>query len=301
MPWRPAYEQSRHAKPTAPGVQPALVVGPPGEEVHTDALGRIQVCFPWDPEGRDSCWLRVLTPVAGEGWGQLHLPRVGQEVLVGYIGNDIDRPVVLGCLGNGTHPPPRFSGAAHYPANRALSGFQSRELRGTGYGELLFDDSTGQIKTKLSSEYGKTQLNLGWIGGPRYDGASVYRGAGFELRSDLFGALRAAKGLLISADPRPEGKDGTLDRQELLGQLDVTLGHEPPTRRDWRRPIRPAAPTPAAKPRCATPWVDGATTSSRRRPPSPCRRRPASRCPARAACRLHRGATWISPRCRTPI
>jgi type VI secretion system secreted protein VgrG len=223
VPWRPAYEQSRHAKPTAPGVQPALVVGPPGEEVHTDALGRIQVRFPWDPEGRDTCWLRVLTPVAGEGWGQLHLPRVGQEVLVGYIGNDIDRPVVLGCLSNGTHPPPRFSGAGRYPANRALSGFQSRELRGSGYGELLFDDSTGQIKTKLSSEYGKTQLNLGWIGGPRYDGASVYRGAGFELRSDLFGALRAAKGLLISADPRPEGKGGTLDRQELLGQLDVTL------------------------------------------------------------------------------
>lgn len=221
-PWRPRYDATAHAKPTAPGPQPATVVGPPDSEIHTDGQGRIQVQFHWDPEGRNTCWLRVLTPVAGAGWGTIALPRVGQGVLVDFIQNDIDRPVVLGALYDGDHSPPRFSGAGAYPANRALSGYQSREVSGTGFGELLFDDTTGQTKTKLSSEHGKTQLNQGWIGHPREEGRSEPRGEGFELRTDLAGALRAAQ-LLLSTEVRPGATGKTLDRQELLGNLEVAL------------------------------------------------------------------------------
>ncbi len=223
QPWRPAFDHTRHAKPPSPGPQPAIVVGPPGVEIHTDELGRIQVQFPWDADGLSTCWLRVVTPIAGAGWGHIHLPRVGQEVLVDFVQNDIDRPVVIGSLFNGTHTPPRFSDAGAYPANRALSGYRSSEVGGTGYGELLFDDSTGQTKTKLSSELGKTQLNQGWIGHPRFEGESHLRGTGFELRTDLTGAIRAAQGLLLSADARPQATGATLDRQELIGQLEVAL------------------------------------------------------------------------------
>lgn len=222
-PWRPPFDASRHVRPTAPGPQPAVVVGPPGQEIHTDDLGRVQVRFPWDAEARNTCWLRVVTPLAGNGWGHIHLPRIGQEVLVDFVQNDIDRPVIIGCLYDGTHKPPRFSDAGGYPANHALSGYKSSELRGTGYGELLFDDTTGQTKTKLSSEHGKTQLNQGWIGHPRSEGSSSPRGQGFELRTDLNGAIRAAQGLLLSADPRPGAKGATLDRQELIGQLETAL------------------------------------------------------------------------------
>jgi type VI secretion system secreted protein VgrG len=223
LPWRPMYDSARHARPTAPGPQPAIVVGPEGKEVHTDELSRIQVRFPWDPEGRNTCWLRVVTPVAGSGWGSQYIPRVGQEVLVGFLQNDIDRPIVIGCVYDGTHKPPRFSDAGSLPANAALSGFKSQEFRGAGYGELLFDDSTGQIKTKLSSEFGKTQLNQGWIGHARSEGKSDYRGQGFELRTDLAGAVRAAQGLLLTADARANAKGNTLDRQELIGALDTAL------------------------------------------------------------------------------
>ncbi|HWX00840.1 type VI secretion system Vgr family protein, partial [Collimonas sp.] len=119
--------------------------------------------------------------------------------------------------------PTRFSGKGSLPGNSALYGIRSKEVKGTGFGELLFDDSTGQTKTKLSSELGATQLNQGWIGHPRTDGSSDKRGEGFEARTDLAGAIRAAQGLLITADPRPNAGGQVLDRQELIGQLETAL------------------------------------------------------------------------------
>jgi type VI secretion system secreted protein VgrG len=214
----------------------AIVVGPPGEEVHCDELGRIKIQFlGLDPEdhvhahgagtsgtGADSAWVRVASYWAAEGWGAIHLPRVGDEVVIEFLAGDPDRPLVTGLVYNSRSRPPRFSGAGSLPANRHLAGVRSREIRGAGYGELLFDDTTGEIKTKLSSEHGKTQLNQGWIGHPRSEGASSRRGEGFELRTDLAGALRAAQ-LLISTDLRPGAGGETLDRQELLGNLQTAL------------------------------------------------------------------------------
>lgn len=221
-----------------PPMQPitAIVVGPPGEEVHCDEFGRIKIRLVGlaaeDHEhasgagtsdtDADSAWVRVASHWASAGWGALHLPRVGDEVVVEFLAGDPDRPLVTGVVYNGRSRPPRFSGAGGLPANRHLAGVRSREIRGTGYGELLFDDSTGEIKTKLSSEHGKTQLNQGWIGHPRSEGSSTRRGEGFELRTDLSGALRAAQ-LLISTDLRPGASGATLDRQELLGNLQTAL------------------------------------------------------------------------------
>jgi len=234
LPLVPAWNPHRDLPPMHPLT--AIVVGPPGEEVHCDALGRIKLQFqgldPRDHEhargagasgsDADSAWVRVASGWASEGWGALHLPRVGDEVVVEFLAGDPDRPLVTGAVYNGRNRPPRFSGAGSLPANRHLAGVRSREIRGTGYGELLFDDTSGEIKTKLSSEHGKTQLNQGWIGHPRSEGGSVRRGEGFELRTDLAGALRAAQ-LLISTDSRSGASGATLDRQELLGNLQTAL------------------------------------------------------------------------------
>lgn len=214
----------------------AIVIGPPGEEIHCDALGRIKICLlGLDPEDHahaagagasatdaDSAWVRLASSWASAGWGAIHLPRVGDEVVVEFLAGDPDRPLVTGVVYNARSLPPRFSGAGGLPANRHLAGVRSREVRGVGYGEMLFDDTTGEIKTKLSSEHGKTQLNQGWIGHPRSEGSSTRRGEGFELRSDLAGALRAAQ-LLISTDLRAGASGATLDRQELLGNLQTAL------------------------------------------------------------------------------
>ncbi|HSN98527.1 MAG TPA: type VI secretion system tip protein TssI/VgrG, partial [Candidatus Nanopelagicales bacterium] len=103
MPYRPAQ---RTPKPKVAGVQSATVIGPRGQEIHTDEHGRVQVQFPWDREEQGSCWLRVAQGWAGAGLGLFALPRVGQEVLVGFLEGDPDQPVVVGRLSNALNPPP---------------------------------------------------------------------------------------------------------------------------------------------------------------------------------------------------
>jgi type VI secretion system secreted protein VgrG len=142
-----AFAALRPARPkSAPRqvVESAVVVGPAGEEVHTDELGRVKVQFHWDRLGgkneKSSCFLRVAQPWAGAGFGFQFLPRVGTEVLVGFLGGDLDNPVVVGGLHNVIQPPP-----IPFPASRTQSCIRSRSTPGgMGYNEIAFDDNAGQ-------------------------------------------------------------------------------------------------------------------------------------------------------------
>ncbi|UXY16344.1 type VI secretion system tip protein VgrG [Chitiniphilus purpureus] len=232
IPLPPLYSHTEHARPTAPGVQTATVVGPAGQEVHTDPYGRIKVQLHWqrrpehpdfgaNQDERSSCWLRVAYPSAGAQWGHQFIPRIGQEVLVDFVEGDIDRPLVVGTLYNGSHLPPTFSGAGSLPANHTLSGIKSQEFGTTRYNELLFDDTQGELRLKLSSEHGKTQLNQGYLAHPRRDGKAEPRGDGFELRTDHAGALRAAHGLLLSTEAQPGAAGQQLDRAQAQAQLEA--------------------------------------------------------------------------------
>ncbi|NHQ88449.1 type VI secretion system tip protein VgrG [Iodobacter sp. HSC-16F04] len=220
-------------KPTSLGLQTATVVGPAGSEVHTDEQGRIKVQFHWQraaehPEfganldDKSSCWIRVAAPSAGAGWGHQFIPRIGQEVTISFVEGDIDRPVVTGVVYNGSHPVPAFSGAGALPANKTLSGIKTKEHEGGQYGELLFDDTKGEVRTKLSSEHGKTQLNLGYLIHPRTDGKGEPRGEGFELRTDNQGAIRA-HGLLISTEAKSGASGKQLDHSPVQSQLESAL------------------------------------------------------------------------------
>ncbi|MCQ4146116.1 type VI secretion system Vgr family protein, partial [Vogesella sp. AC12] len=159
----------------------------------------------------------------GAGWGHQFIPRLGQEVLVDFIEGDIDRPVITGVLYNGSHPPPAFSGAGSLPGNQTLSGIKSKEHHGGQYNELLFDDSPGEVRAKLSSEHGKTQLNQGYLTHPRADGKAQPRGEGFELRSDRHGAIRAGHGLLLSTEAQAGAGGKQLARDGAQSQLDAAL------------------------------------------------------------------------------
>ena len=232
LPIPPRYAHTPLAKPTAPGPQTATVVGPRGEEeVYTDGMGRIKIEFHWqrkknhpeygaNEDERSSCWVRVVTPYAGAGWGHQFIPRIGQEVEVEFIEGDIDRPVVMGVVHNGRHVPPYFSNAGKLPANRALSGVRTKEHYGYKYNELVFDDTTGQVRAKLSTEHGKSQLNQGYLTHPRLQGEAEPRGDGFELRTDLHGALRAAEGMLLSTEAKSEASGKQLDRENAQAMLD---------------------------------------------------------------------------------
>ncbi len=97
-------------QPVVAGSHSAFVVGPSGEEIWTDSLGRVKVKFHWDQNEKNddttSCWVRVSQAWAGNGWGSLFIPRIGQEVIVGYLDGNPDRPIITGSVYNGEQATP---------------------------------------------------------------------------------------------------------------------------------------------------------------------------------------------------
>ncbi len=115
-------------KPTA-RIQSAVVVGPSGEEIYPDKYGRVKVQFPWDRKGqkddKSSCWIRVSQAWAGKTWGSMHIPRIGQEVLVDFINGDPDQPIIVGRVYNAVEMPP-----GSLPGDKMYSGIRSRSTKG---------------------------------------------------------------------------------------------------------------------------------------------------------------------------
>jgi type VI secretion system secreted protein VgrG len=143
VPYRP---QPLTPKPITHGPQTAVVVGPAGEEIYTDKYGRVKVQFFWDRYGRkdenSSCWIRVSHPWAGDKWGFIHIPRIGQEVIVDFIGGDPDYPMITGRVYNADMMPPY-----ELPKNKTASGIKSRSTKGgtaTDFNEIRMEDMKGK-------------------------------------------------------------------------------------------------------------------------------------------------------------
>ena len=214
--WRPARTTP---KPRTHGPQTAVVVGPPGEEIWTDRYGRIKVQFHWDRLGQhdehSSCWVRVSTAWAGATFGGAALPRIGQEVIVDFLNGDPDHPIVTGRVYNADQMP-----AWQLPEQKHLSGIRSRELDGGRSNHLVLDDSEGKIQAQLKSDHQSSSLSLGHIA--RIEdtaGRKDLRGQGFELRTDGHGTLRAAKGLLVTTEARPNAQAYVTDIPETIARL----------------------------------------------------------------------------------
>lgn len=94
----------RTPRPQASGPETATVTGPDGQVIYVDEHGRVKVRFHWDrrPDdpGKTSFWIRVSHGAAGEGFGGVNLPRVGQEVIVDFLNGDPDRPIITGRVYN---------------------------------------------------------------------------------------------------------------------------------------------------------------------------------------------------------
>jgi type VI secretion system secreted protein VgrG len=236
--WRPVHADGTGAllnpKPIAWGSQTALVVGADGSTaqagtVHTDYLGRIRIRYPWQQGEQNTCWVRVAQMYAGPGYGAQFIPRIGQEVIVRFLDNDIDRPIVTGVLYNGQgqddaqayaaakdHAPaaqdnkigngasPAWHGAAAGEHKHAgfLSGFKSVALGADGMpkqaNHLVFDDTSGRLRTQFATDAAATQLNLGHLIHQADNYRGSFRGTGWELRTDAYGAIRCGKGILLS-------------------------------------------------------------------------------------------------------
>ena len=221
-----------------PQMQSAIVVGPAGEEVYCDEHGRVKVRFLGtrtedhshaqgagaSDSDLDSAWVRVASTWASNQWGTITLPRVGDEVIVDFLGGDPDKPIIVAQVYGGMAPPPSFSHTGALPGNKYLAGIKSKEVEGTRYNQLRLDDTPGQINAQLSSQHGYSELNLGWLTHPRNDGKGEARGEGAELRSDHAVAVRGAQGVLISAASRQKASGNQLDRGELLGLGEALQG-----------------------------------------------------------------------------
>ncbi|GAB3052377.1 type VI secretion system Vgr family protein [Stenotrophomonas tumulicola] len=241
--YRPQTEDGHgarlHPKPTITGTLGAIVVSD-GEPLQSDRDHRIKVQFAWQrggnassglshPGGDDNApgnatawtWVRVMTPWAGDNWGGVVLPRRGQEVLVGFMEGDIDRPVVLGAVYNGrgqadaAHNQVGGGGAgatgnaaAWFEGNEhaaVFTGFKSQALAdsqaGTGgYQQLRLDDTPGQGRAELGTTQHASVLALGHLKGGTDNVRQAERGFGAELSTQAYGALRAGQGLLLSSE-----------------------------------------------------------------------------------------------------
>lgn len=141
-------------KPLVYGPQTAIVVGPSGEEIWTDEYGRVKVHFHWDrhdaSDEHSSCWIRVSQVWAGAGWGAMHIPRIGQEVIVEFLEGDPDRPIITGRVYNGTNAVP-FA----LPDNKTQSGLRSRStLQGAAANcnEIRMEDKKGSEHLLVHAE-----------------------------------------------------------------------------------------------------------------------------------------------------
>lgn len=141
-------------KPAVQGPQTAIVVGKAGDEIYTDKYGRVKVQFHWDRYGKNdensSCWIRVSHHWAGQNWGMIAIPRVGQEVIVEFLEGDPDRPIITGRVYNADQMPPY-----DLPANMTQTGIKSRSSKGGGvanYNEIRFEDKKGSEQVLIHAE-----------------------------------------------------------------------------------------------------------------------------------------------------
>ncbi|RQP36512.1 type VI secretion system Vgr family protein [Burkholderia ubonensis] len=151
IPYRPAFTIER---PSIIGPQTAIVVGPEGEEIYTDNLGRVKVQFHWDRLGKrnqgSSCWVRVGQPWASSGFGMIQIPRIGDEVVVIFLDGNPDRPLIIASTYNAANMPPWV-----LPANATQSGILTRSTK-TGNvntaNAIRFEDKKGAEEVWLHAE-----------------------------------------------------------------------------------------------------------------------------------------------------
>ncbi len=243
-----------YAKPTAPGVQTALVVGHAGDTVTTERDLRVRIQFPWQRgsaplagglsgpltpgqeqtghapgDAAASQWVRVAQASAGANWGAVFMPRIGTEVLVEFVEGDLDRPLIVGQLHNGQDALPWPAGVdsgANHPGT--LSGWHSQTLDGEGLNQWVIDDATSQLRMRLASRSQGSpwsELSLGHIigQGAQSSQRGAWLGSGFYAHTDGWASVRAAQGLLLSTSARAgtygSAQSTQMDAQEAIAQL----------------------------------------------------------------------------------
>ncbi|MGA4047847.1 type VI secretion system Vgr family protein [Ralstonia nicotianae] len=235
VPLTPDYDPRIDLPRTEP--MSAVVVGPQGEDVHCDAMGRYKLQFVGlhaedhahaqgagtSGTDRDSAWVRAGNLWAGQQYG-INLPlRAGMEVLVAFANGDPDRPYITAVLPGWNNMPATFSNTGSLPGNRYVSGIKTQEIKGPGHNQLRLDDTSGQISGQLASTHAHSQINLGYLTHPREEGQGTPRGEGLEARSDAHVAVRSGMAMLLSAWQRLKASGEQLEREAYLQLMQDSL------------------------------------------------------------------------------
>ena len=193
-------------KPSIPGPQTAMVVGPSGDEIHTDEYGRVKVKFHWDryskADENSSCWIRVAQVWAGKKWGAMYIPRIGQEVIVEFLEGDPDRPIITGRVYNDKAMPP------YEPkTNPTMSTIKSNSSKGgKGFNEIRFEDKKGEEQIFIHAEKDEDVRIKNdckeWIGNERH----------LIVTTDQIEQVDGDKHLTVKGDQN-EKIDGTISRE----------------------------------------------------------------------------------------
>ena len=202
-------------RPVMAGTLPARVTSTTENDTygHIDKDGRYRVNMLFDRDnwetGFESLWVRQSRPYAGDTYG-LHLPLLaGTEVAIGFEDGNPDRPYITGVLHDSAH-------GDHV----TIRNYKRNVLRTPANNKIRLDDERGKEHIKVSTEYGgKSQLNLGHL----VDAEKQRRGEGFELRTDSWGAIRAQKGIFISADGQAKAQGQVLEMQPAVSLLKGAL------------------------------------------------------------------------------
>ncbi|EPN1759892.1 type VI secretion system Vgr family protein [Cronobacter sakazakii] len=197
-------------RPVISGTLPARVESTQKGDIYAwlDETGRYRVKLDVDRNGREQgyayLWLRLAKPYAGDNYGW-HAPLLdGTEVSVAFDSGDPDRPYIAHAQHDSAHPD-----------HVTRTNHTRNVLRTPANNKLRMEDQRQQEHIKLATEYGKTQLNLGHL----VDAQRQVRGTGFELRTDDYGAVRAAKGIYLSAHEQLKAQGPVLAMTETLGQI----------------------------------------------------------------------------------
>ncbi|HCT9290975.1 TPA: type VI secretion system tip protein VgrG [Klebsiella pneumoniae] len=205
------YRPEPGARPVMAGTLPARVTSTRENDIygHIDKHGRYRVNMLFDrarwETGFESLWVRQSRPYAGDTYG-LHLPLLaGTEVAIGFEDGNPDRPYIAGVLHDSAH-------GDHV----TIRNDKRNVLRTPANNKIRLDDERGKEHIKVSTEYGgKSQLNLGHL----VDAEKQLRGEGFELRTDSWGAIRAQKGIFISADGQVQAQGQVLAMEPAVSLL----------------------------------------------------------------------------------
>lgn len=208
---RYGYRPALIPRPVMAGTLPARVTSTVKNDIyaHIDKDGRYRVNLDFDRDtwkpGYESLWVRQSRPYAGDTYG-LHLPLLaGTEVCIAFEEGNPDRPYIAGVKHDSAHTD-----------HVTIQNYKRNVLRTPANNKIRLDDERGKEHIKVSTEYGgKSQLNLGHL----VDAGKQQRGEGFELRTDLWGAVRAKKGIFISADAQDKAQGQVLDMTDALAQL----------------------------------------------------------------------------------